>query len=331
MTKSKLGGFSCPRCGFTFGRSNLDTVDEHCPRCGVSVLRRKAPLPLLRIAVAAVLLMTAAGVILVASLVFIHDGVATEFQQIPQPRPNRFYVALDVSGTIRPQALVDIRQELLHRLRQFVGEHTVSYEVFIFGLPGCGTKGIRRVVATTSPKTLDDFSTAVEAPINRIRITRRPAAEAAGPPLTTPFYRMLEKLLSDHPGDRIIVISDLVNDEYHCPSPTRFPLTAVTDFGRHREGEIMFLYAAPYTVGKFDTPEIREAFAKEQQRFIARMETLHREGKVRAWFHRMPEDREARRRFLKSRLQSGVPATPFEMVWARVHQLVSVIVLGLRG
>jgi len=332
MTKSKLGGFACPKCGFTFGRSSQETVDEHCPRCGARAQgRRREPVPLVRIVAAVAVLLAVVGGLLVVSLAFLHEGVANEFQQIPQPRANRFHVALDVSGTIQPQALADIRRELLQRLRQFVGEPTVSYEVFVFGLPGCGTTGIRRVLSTAAPKTLDDFTAAVERPIHRIHITRRAAAEKAGAPLTTPFYQMLETLLTAHPGDRIIVISDLVNDEYRCEAPRRFPLKAVTDFGAHPNGQIEFLYSTPYTVGEFDTPSIREAFIAEQQRFIDRMQALHKDGKVRAWFHRMPDDPEARNRFLKARLRSAIPATTVEMVWARVRQLVAVIVLGVRG
>lgn len=332
MNKSRLKGSTCPKCGYTFERSNREPKDERCPRCGAKAQgRRRQPIPLLRLLVALVLLFAVVGGLLVASLAVTNEGVATEFKQIPQPRPNRFHLALDVSGTIRPDALADIRRELLRRLRQFVGERTVAYEVFVFGLPGCGTDGIRRVVSTASPETLDYFAATVERPIERIRITRRSDGVTADAPLTTPFYRMLETLLTDHPGDRIIVISDLVNDEYHCDAPSRFPLKAVVDFGAHPSGQIEFLYTAPYTVGEFDTPSIREAFAREQRQFIERMQTLQSEGKIRVWFHRIPDDPHARQRFLAARIHSAIPATTVEMVWAKVRQLLAVIVLGVRA
>lgn len=293
--------------------------------------RRRRPLPLLRILAALTLLLIVVAGLLVASLAVTHDGVATELRQIPQPLPNRFHVALDVSGTIRPDALADIRRELLGRLRRFVGERTVAYEVFVFGLPGCGMDGIRRIVSTTSPDTLENFAAAVERPIERIRITRRPDDADENVLLTTPFFRMLETLLNDHPGERIIVLSDLVNDEYGCETPAGFPLKAITDFGAHPNGEITFLYSTPYTVGEFDTPAIREAFIREQQQFMKRMQVLQREGKIRAWFHHIPEAPDARKRALAARFQNAIPATTVEIVWARVRQLLAVIVLGIRG
>ena len=332
MKKSKLKGFACPKCGYTFGRSNLETVDEQCPRCGATVQRgRRRPIPLFRILAALVLLLVVVAGLLLASLAVTHNDVATELRQVPQARPNRFHVALDVSGTIRPEALADIRYELLRRLRRFVGEHTVAYEVFVFGLPGCGAEGIRRIVSTSSPETMDGFAVDVARPIERIRITRRSDAADEQARLTTPFYRMLETLLDAHPGERIIVISDMVNDEYGCDAPARFPMRAITDFGARQDGQIVFLYTAPYTVGEFDTPAIREAFAREQQQFIQRMRSLQQEGKIRAWFHRMPTDPEARQRFLASQFQNAIPATTVELVWARVRQLLAVIVLGIRG
>lgn len=315
-----------------FGRSQQDTVDERCPKCGAKVQgRRREPIPVLRILTAISLLLVIASALGIGALVATDEGVANEFRQVPQPRPNRFHIAIDVSGTIRPDALKDIRRALLGRLRQFIGEPTVFYEVHVFGLPGCGPESLSRIVSTVSPDTVDRFIRRVEQPIDRIRITRRTEALGDDTPLTTPFYRMLETLLKGHPGERIIVISDLVNDEFKCADPARFPAEAMIDFGAHPEGQLLFLYTAPYMVGEFDTPEIRAAFINAQQGFMNRMNGLQRAGKIRVGFEQIPDTPLNRERFLNHRLKNAIPATTVEMVWARVRRLVAVIVLGIRG
>ena len=323
-------GHCCPKCGYIFGKNQAETIDETCPKCGIKIGKWKAP-SLLRAFAAVAILLVIVSVFICVSLWFTNREVAIELRQIQQPMANRFYVGIDVSGTIRPETLADIRKNLISRLRKFIGQKTVSYSVALFGTPGCGRDGILNVLSTGSPDTPVDFRRDVERKIKRIAITKKPEAKDREIPLTTPLYCLLDKVLKERPGGRIIIFSDLVNDEYGCDRPYRFPLEAINTFGKNKDGQIIFFYTAPYTVGAFNTTEIRAAFMEHQETFIRRMKKLGREGTVRVSFNRIPEEPGKRAEFIAGQLTRAIPATTFEVVWERVSRLLQVIVAGIRA
>ena len=329
-TSRNAYGRCCPKCGYIFGKNQAATIDETCPKCGIRIGKWKAP-SLLRAFAAVAILLFIVSIFICVSLWFTNREVAIELRQIQQPMANSFYVGIDVSGTIRPETLVDIRENLISRLRKFIGQKTVSYSIALFGTPGCGTDGILEVLSTGSPDTPVDFRRDVERKIKRIAITKKPESEDQEIPLTTPLYCLLEKVLTERPGGRIVIFSDLVNDEYGCARQYRFPLEAVNTFGRNKDGQIIFFYTVPYTVGAFNTPEIRAAFMNHQEMFIRRMKKLGREGTVRVAFNRMPGDPGKRAEFIADKLTQAIPATTFEVVWERVSRLLQVIVAGIRA
>ncbi len=329
-TSRSVYGRCCPKCGYIFGKNQADTIDETCPKCGIRIGKWKAP-SLLRAFAAVAILFFIVSICICVSLWFTNREVAIELRQIQQPMANSFYVGIDVSGTIRLQTLADIRENLIARLRKFIGQKSVSYSIALFGTPGCGQDGILDLLSTGSPDTPADFRREVERKIKRISITQKPEAEGQEVLLTTPLYGLLEKVLTERPGERVVIFSDLVNDEYGCDRQYRFPLAAINTFGKNKEGQLIFFYTAPYTVGAFNTPEIKAAFMDRQETFIRRMTELGREGAVRVSFNRMPEDPGKQAQFIADKLTQAIPATTFEVVWERVSRVLQVIVAGIRA
>ncbi len=331
MVASKSAhGRCCPKCGYIFVKNQADTIDETCPKCGIRIGKWKAP-SFLRALAAVAILLVIVSMAICFSLWFTNREVAIELRQIQQPMANRFFVGIDVSGTIRTETLTDIRENLIDRLQKFVGQKSVSYSIALFGAPGCGQKGILKLLSTGSPDTLAAFRRDVERKLKRISITQKPEADGAEIPLTTPLYCLLEKALTENPGERIVIFSDLVNDEYGCDRQYRFPTGVIDAFGKDKAGQIIFFYTQPYTVGAFNTPEIRAAFFRHQETFIRRMKKLGREGRVRVTFNRMPEDPGQQAEFIAGKLTQAIPATTFEVVWERVSRVLQVIVAGIRA
>jgi hypothetical protein len=267
----------------------------------------------------------------ITSLYFTSNEFATELRQVRQPKANRFYIGIDISQTIRPDILADFKDALILRLKGFIGEKTVSYHVSIFGLPGCGRESIADIVSTQSPEDPASFGRRVEKRIRKISIARKTKGDEDSPPLATPFFCFLEKILTERIGQRAIIFSDLVNDDSGCQKHYSFPVEAITKFGINKESQIIFFYPTPYTTDRYYTPELHEKLIKNQVNFIIAMQKLSSKGKVRAFFYHIPDDPQKRLSFLRSHLQNSVPVTTFEIIWERVSKIINILIAAVRG
>lgn len=272
-----------------------------------------------------------AFIVSIASLYFTNKDFAIELRQVTQPKPNIFFIGIDVSQTLRPDILADFKDALIWRLQNFIGEKKVSYHIYIFGLPGCEKDAIADMVSTKSPENPASFSQRVGERIREISIARRTKADGDRTPLTTPLFYFLEKILTERAGGRVIIFSDLVNDDEGCQKQYPFPLRAITKFGLNKEGQIIFFYSTPYLRGRYDTPELRERLLKKQQDFIFGMQRQRDKGKVRTFFYHIPDDPQKRLNFLRSKLESSIPATMFEIIWERVSKMIDTVIGAVRG
>ena len=260
-------------------------------------------------------------VALVAATIFFYftdEGVANEFRQVRQPNPNLFHVGIDVSATIESDMLDDFKNNVISRLKNFIGDEAVSYYVSSFGNPGCGKASFSSIVSNQSPKDETAFEWDVQKKILSVSPARKPGP---GRPLTTPLNCLLDQVLTDRIGGRVIIFSDLLNEESDCPTiPCPFPERAITKFGANKESQIVFLYPTPHDLKK-----------KDQQNFIDKMQKLASEGRIRAFFYHIPDDPEKRSAFMKTQLQNSIPVTTFEIVQERVLKMVDAIVSAVRG
>jgi hypothetical protein len=267
-------------------------------------------------------------IVSIISFYFTNKDFATEVRQVRQAKPNQFSIGIDVSQTIRPDTLADFKDALILRLKNFTREKKVFYQISIFGLPGCGKESISDIVSTQSPRNPVLFSRGVEKRIRGIAIAGKIKGQEDEAPLTTPLFRFLDRILTKGTGRRVIIFTDLVNDEKGCEDRFPFPAKAVRRFGLNREGQIIFLYSTPYVAGKYDT---HEKLMKEQKDFITKMKGLTSKGKVRVFFYHIPDDPYKRVRFLSSQLQKSIPATTIEIVWERISRMIDTIVGAVRG
>lgn len=256
---------------------------------------------------------------------FTNQGVAAELRQIRQPNPNFFFVGIDVSATIDPDMLADFKNNAVSRLSNFIGDEAVSYQIASFGNPGCGRESLRNLVSMQSPKDQTAFKYEVEEKIQGV-VPADPSQK--GKPFTTPLHCLLEDVLPKRAGGRIIIFSDLMNDDSDCPRQYAFPERIITDFGENSQGQFVFLYPTPPLT---NTPELNARILNRQREFISKMEKLRSEGKVRAFFYHIPDDPEKRSAFMKSQLQNAIPATTFEIVWERTSKMIDIIVSAVRG
>lgn len=270
-------------------------------------------------------------IISITALYFTNKDFAIELRQVRQPKPNLFNIGIDVSQTIKPGVLTDFKEALILRLRNFTGGKKAYYHISLIGTPGCGKEAIVDVVSTQSPKDPDSFNRRVEKKITQISIAKKAKGQSDTQPLTTPLFCFLEKILTEKIGERIIILSDLVNDDEGCQKQYSLPLTTITNFGIHKDGQIIFLYSTPYLPGKYTTPEIYEKLINKQENFIKEMRKLSSQGKVRVFFYHIPDNPQKRLPFLKSKLQNSIPATTFEVIWERVSKMINTIICAVRG
>ena len=178
--------------------------------------------------------------------------------------------------------LEDVKDGLIFRLKKLVSDSILSYSVYIFGTPGCGSHGIDNIISKGSPQTPGFFEIRVGSKIRNISISGKTIDP--GMPLTTPFYCFLENILPESRGGRVIIFSDLVNDAYGCKRKYLFPEDAITEFGKNRKGRIIFFYTSPYVSGKDDVPESKEKLINKQKMFIKKMKDMGKIGKGQGVF-----------------------------------------------
>ncbi|MFP4347991.1 MAG: hypothetical protein ACOCWY_04440 [Thermodesulfobacteriota bacterium] len=268
-------------------------------------------------------------VLLIGGIVFLfftNEEVSTELRQVREPMPNQFFVGIDVSATISTDILEKLKKALISRLRNFIGDEAVSYTVTTFGNPGCGMDSVSRIVSTRSPDDPMAFSLQVEDDITEIDITK--VAPRDTEPLTTPLYCFLENTLPRHAGGRIIIFSDLLNDDSDCEKQFIFPENAIVEFGKNKSGQIIFLYPTPHLT---DNPDLNQRIRDKQNDFIARMKALSSQGKVRAFFYHIPDDPLETLEFIRSQIQNAIPTTTFDVVWERTSKVLQTIVSAVRG
>ena len=266
----------------------------------------------------------------IPALYFTKKDFAAEMRQIRQPQPNRFFIGIDISQTIGPDILSNFEDSLTSRLQNFIGQEEVFYDICIFGLPGCGEDAIATVLTTQSPKDAVSFGRTVEKKIKSISIAAKGGAREPATPLTTPLFFFLKKILTERVGERVIIFSDLVNDDRGCQEHS-FPLKSIEEFGLHKGGQVVFLYPTPHVTGGYHTPGLPKKLIKRQKRFITSMYKLSKQGKVRAFFYHIPDDPQKRVTFLKSQIQHAIPITTFEIVWERVSKMIDTIIAAVRG
>ncbi len=273
-----------------------------------------------------------AGVIVAIAAFYFHDEkLASELRQIRQPRPNNFFIGIDVSQTIRPAALSDLKNSLVHRLGEFVGQKNVVYAISAFGGPGCGTEAISGIVSTISPKDTNAFTRKVKKRVERISVATRSKSFSEETPLTTPFFCFIEKKLPGLAGERVIIFSDLINDDIGCRRSFDFPEKTIEEFGKNKEGQIIFLYTTPYTGTGQGNLEWKERLLQRQRDFIKKVQDLCNEGKVRAFFYHVPEVPDKRSVFFKSQIKKCIPATMFDVIWERTCRIVESLICAVRG
>ena len=205
----------------------------------------------------------------------------------------------------------------------------LSYSVYAFGTPGCGSHRIDDIISKGSPQNPGVFDIRVESRIKNISISNKTIDP--GMPLTTPFYCFLENILPESRGGRVIIFSDLVNDDHGCKKKYLFPEEAIREFGRDKKDRIIFFYASPYVSGEYNVSKSKENLINKQKMFIKKMKDMGEKGKVRVFFYKIPDDSGKRKIFFKTHLKNTMPETKFEIVWSRVSNIVSSMVSGVRG
>ncbi len=266
-------------------------------------------------------------IILTVLLFFTNEGVATEFRQVKQAKPNLFYVGIDVSATIDKDTLEDFKNNVTSRLKHFIGQQSVSYDISSFGSLGCAKRSVKKVVSTKSPEDEAAFTWKVEKKIRNISVSKMPPITNRIP-LTTPLYYLLESVLPKRTGGRVIIFSDLLNDDSDCPRQYPFPEKAITKFGKNKQGQIIFIYPTPRLT---KTAEYNERTVKSQLDFIEKMRKLSNEGKVRTFFYHIPDNPAKRSRFIKKQLKNAIPVTQVEIILERVTRIVDTMVSAVRG
>lgn len=310
----------CSKCGYT----GPSTPKETCPQCGRSFRPKKIALgrsvkPIIGMVI--VLL-----IIGIAYFCYSNESIATEFRQMRQPRPNSFYVGVDVSATISSDILNKLKDNLVDRLRQFIGDPSVSYGVTTFGNPGCAERSFKRLVQLQSPDDESAFAWKVEDKIQTIENSKVSPRDTS--PLTTPLNCFLQTELPKLTGKRVIIFSDLMNDDSDCAEQFMFPEEPFIEFGKNPNGQIIFLYPTPRLT---DNASLNARTAEKQQAFIDRVMTLSNKGQLRAFFYHIPDEPLKRLSFIRSQLQTAIPTTTFDVVWERTTRLMHTMVSAVRG
>ncbi len=267
----------------------------------------------------------------ITALYYLKKNVAVELQQVQQAKSNKFIIGIDVSGSIRPDILDSFKECLFFRLKKFDDDILTEYDVNILGKPGCGQKAVFKLFSTKNRDNIQKFNIKKEDCLSSIQISKVKKVNGRVLPLTTPLYYFLDKILNKVSGCRVIIFSDLVNDDGRCLEKHKFPLNAILKFGKNKNGQLIFFYPKPYLPERINTKENIKKFTKAQNNFISRINRLQQNGKLRAFFYKIPEDKTIQKQFIEFNLKNSIPVTRFEVIWERVYKTIEVMVSGARG
>ncbi len=326
----------CQQCDYIYSKKEKGIGNRVCPRCGADRTEPEKGTPSFTLSRLLKIMLVTTGAFLTillagfAFLYFTNEEFASEIRQIRQSRPNYFTIGIDISQTIRPDILSDFKEKTTDRLRQFVGEKAVHYQIAVFGVPGCGPQSIQDVLSIQSPENEGLFQRSVYPRINRISIAFR-GQRFQHLPLTTPLYGFLESKLPNLSGQRMIILSDLVNDDIDCSIRYAFPQKTMAEFGNNKQGQIFFFYPKPYLAKNYHTPEQIEELTRQQNAYIDSVKELVRAGKLRAYFYQIPDDPIEGSVYLAKKLQDAIPATTYQIIRERLARIVQTIVYGVRG
>jgi len=262
---------------------------------------------------------------------YTYKPFALEIQQVRQARPVNFNMGIDVSQTIASDVLADFKEASIQQLKTLIGAQKISYTISVFGMPGCESARFAEVVATQAPEDAVTFAWKVEERIRGVVIAHGSQNEEDQIPLTTPLNRFLQEILDANPGERTIILSDLVDDNSDCGPTDPFPEQALINFGVHQKGQIIFYYPTPVLFGSFNTPRSKQNLLQKQTNFIQRVQALSDAGKARAFFYHVPDNPAQRKKFFRAQLQKAIPKTDFQIIWERVSRLAETYTHGFRG
>lgn len=279
----------------------------------------------------ALLILGSLCLIFLLSLSIFYKDINVELRQIRQPKSSRFFIGIDVSQTINPEVLFDFKVSLIERLKYFVGNERVYYHISAFGVPGCGDAAIKKIIDTKSPSDTFTFSQSVENVLGRLSIAYGGGYQERKKQLTTPLNCFLENLFNQRKGEKLIIFSDLVNDDTICWIKYGFPMDSALKFGQNKKGQLIFLYTTSYISRRSSDPGRRESLDNSQRLFIERIRELTKEGNIRAFFYKIPDNPEERKIFLEKILKVCLPDTTFEIIWARVSKVMKSIIGAVRG
>jgi len=313
--------FFCAHCGHTGPRP----AGNLCPKCGKNASPIKGPM--LSAKIVGIIAAISCPIVFFVYLFMTNEQILNEMRYIRQPRQNSFFIGIDVSATIETDIIEKLKTSLTERLRVFVGDEAVSYGVMTFGNAGCGEQSFLEITSGPAPQDMMTFGWRVEDPLSRIKTAVISPRDTK--PLTTPLYCLLETILPRQEGSRIIIFSDLMNDDSDCPTQFDFPEEALTDFGKNPKGQIIFLYPTPPMAS--ENAQLNQSLLAKQQSFIDQMNALGHAGKLRVFFFHIPDDPLDRLDFLESQFQTAIPATTFEIVKERTYRVMQTIVSAVRG
>lgn len=306
----------CTKCGYT----GIPSPGNLCPRCG----KRPGWFSFSRaLGIAGLMsILLLAGALI--SIQCFNPRIAAELAGATDSLPTRFHVGIDVSASMNQDTLEKLKDVLLTRLERFNRRKTISCRISTFGNPGCGPASISTVVDLTACGSPDQFDRTVRPQVESI--TTATIAPRIITPLTTPFYCFLETVLNSRIKKRVIIFSDLINDDSDCPQQYVFPEAAVERFGVDSSGEIIFLYTSP-RIG--DDPELNRRLLILQKTFIDRMNALALAGKARIFFRRIPDDPLKSLGFIRNELQSALPVTFVDHIRDRFSRMLSAVFTAL--
>ena len=286
-----------------------------CPNCGKSIAATSGASSFGSWAVTA-----AASIILLAGglmyFYFFHPRVEAEVSRVFSPLPKYFHIGIDVSASINRDALEKTKDVLVDRLGRFVGDEAVFYQISIFGSTGCGKKSISTLLARPSPENEAAFDLQVRKPVESINAASIAPRDVTH--LTTPLYCFLETALTLGIGKRIVIFSDLMNDDSDCREQYIFPREAVERFGADKNSEIIFLYTSP---PKSSDPMLNRRLLAYQKDFVDQMNTLANAGKIRVFFYHIPDDPLKSLLYIRKEMSAAIPSNILDAARDRLSRI----------
>ncbi|MBF0508752.1 MAG: VWA domain-containing protein [Deltaproteobacteria bacterium] len=225
---------------------------------------------------------------------------------------------LDKSASISERTLSHLKAALTQRLKVFMyqGDRVAVWDF------GGHCRQVTSVIPTKNvPTNPTDFTEQIERPLNAVK-------RVTGRDTRTPLNLAIQEALKENFRGKVMILSDMVDDQEDCPEKVNFPRDDLIKFGQ--SGGELLLLTLPSEFSQGSESLLYDSYIKIQNDFINQVWLLKKSGRLKVTVIRVSEEEAKDEAQILRHLETLTPAGVVGRANQRINSLITAL-FGSRG